>query len=89
MVTARGHSRELPGFYDAAKLFGDSETVLRIGLRQEDGELFAAVAADDIDLAKLLVKKRRDLANTSSPSRWPNSSFRRLNWSISSMMTTC
>src|SRR5678815_2910356 len=56
------HSRELPGFDDAAKLLCDSETVLRVGLRQEDRELLTAVAADDIDLAKLLVKQRRDLA---------------------------
>ena len=56
------HSRELPGGDQAAQLFRDSQRVLRVGLRKQDGEFFSAVAADHVDLSQLLMEDRRDLA---------------------------
>src|SRR5262249_21583084 len=57
-----GHSRELPALHQTTKFLGDGQCMLWVGLRQQDGELFSTVTADNVNFAQLLVKDRGHLA---------------------------
>src|SRR6202158_551362 len=56
------HSWKLKALHHPPQFLGDGDGLLRCDLGQQDGEFFSAVAAYHINLAQLLVKERRNLA---------------------------
>src|ERR1700722_176984 len=50
------HARKLPALDHLPQLLPDAHGVLHAGLSQQNSELFATVAANDVDLPQLLMK---------------------------------